>query len=82
LSSPNWKKTVVGSPSGFTEPSKPAPESVTAVGASVSTGPGAPGPPENVAVTAVSPLNVTWQAPVPEQAPLQPANVSPIQAPR
>lgn len=29
----------------------------------------------NVAVTAVLPVNVTWQVPVPLQAPLQPANV-------
>jgi hypothetical protein len=31
----------------------------------------------NVAVTAMSPLIVTLQAPFPEQAPLHPANVEP-----
>ena len=70
-------------PSGFTEPENPAPPSVTAEGAPVTTGVGDPGPELKVAVTVVSALIVTWQVPVPEQPPpLQPANVEPERASR
>ena len=67
----------MGRPSGLTEPENPAPPSVTAVGAAVSTGVGDPEFGVNVAVTVVSALIVTWQAAVPEHGPAQPVKVDP-----
>ncbi len=73
---------MVGRPSGFTEPEKPAPPSVTADGAPVRTGVGDPGVGAavdvKVAVKFVSAFIITWHVPVPEHPPpLQPRTSTP-----
>ena len=75
---------MVGRPSGFTEPENPAPPSVTADGAPVSTGVGDPGVGDaaevKVAVTASCRAFISspGRCRFPEQPPpLQPVNVEP-----